>query len=50
MEGLRSCKEDETRATAAWLLAQRPYFVPARLILIGDAEKGGDRWQAMRGY
>ncbi len=40
----------EARRASAELLAQRPYFVPARLILIDDAEERDDRWQAMRGY
>ena len=46
----RSGRSQEARRASAELLAQRPYFVPARLILIDDAEERGDRWQAMREY
>jgi tetratricopeptide (TPR) repeat protein len=40
----------EKSGTAAELLSQRPYFVPARLRLIDNAEDRDDHWQAMRHY
>ncbi|MCP3958872.1 MAG: tetratricopeptide repeat protein [bacterium] len=46
----REGRSQEARRASADLLAQRPYYVPARLILIDDAEERDDRWQAMREY
>jgi tetratricopeptide (TPR) repeat protein len=45
----REGRTDEALRASAELLDQRPYFVPARL-LIGSAEVEGDRWEAMRQY
>ncbi len=46
----REGRPHEARKASAELLAQRPYFVPARLILIDEAEERDDRWEAMRHY
>jgi tetratricopeptide (TPR) repeat protein len=45
----REGRTEEAVRASAELLSQKPYFVPARL-LIGNAEENGDPWEAMRQY
>jgi tetratricopeptide (TPR) repeat protein len=41
---------EETARVAAGILERRPHFVPARLLMIRDAERREDFWTALAGY
>jgi tetratricopeptide (TPR) repeat protein len=41
---------EEAARVAAGILEQRPYFVPARLLMIRDAERREEFWPALAGY